>query len=546
MTSQNSFTPAVPEMRHSPPTVPDSGTLRVLFRLLGEFRFAYLGVVIVSSVLSGIEGILQPLLVKFIFDEAVIKGDFRQFVMLTGAYVGLGLFINLSRTGTSLWSKSLENRIVKSMSGRILQSYYRKEYATVLQNGHGYFINRIYGDLREGVIPLLTLIQSTVNQTVLLVSFSIVLIYLQWQAFLLLAALIPISAAVGARLGKRIKALTSEEREQEGAVLSILSKALGAFRMVNVFGLLSRTVRTYDRRLDDYLSTNYKRYKVTRVFQALNDSTMVISDFLSMFVGALFVLRGALSFGGYLAFVNTFWRAVTTLMQLFNRLADFHAFGVITKRVASSLSAPSTRYYETGRAPALEKVCFSYGGTPILQDFSLRLSAGERVVLVGPNGSGKTTLANILSGYLAPSQGEVVLPEKINSITLPLLFPPLKVKDLITDTDLLSAFKLQDQEVLDAFAEELSAGQQQKLALSMALSQEADLYVLDEPLANLDQESRDTAMSLILERTRGKTLVLVMHGSAEYHKFFDRVVRIDLLSESEDQATSALAAGLAV
>ena len=82
--------------------------------------------------------------------------------------------------------------------------------------------------------------------------------------------------------------------------------------------------------------------------------------------------------------------------------------------------------------------------------------------------------------------------------------------------------------MLEAFADELSAGQQQKLAISLALSQEADLYVIDEPLANLDPESRDTAINLILERTKEKTLVLVMHGSEEYHKLFDRVIRIDV------------------
>src|SRR5262249_17991532 len=145
----------------------------------------------------------------------------------------------------------------------------------------------------------------------------------------------------------------------------------------------------------------------------------------------------------------TFWRAVTTLMQLFNQLTSFHAYGVITRRVASSLSSSLTKYYQKGGSPAVHNVEFSYGDTPpILQDFSLQLSPGERVVIVGPNGCGKTTLANILSGYLAPSQGEVVLPERISSVTLPISFPPLKVKDLISDIHLLSAFRLHDQTVL--------------------------------------------------------------------------------------------------
>lgn len=498
--------------------------------MLGGFRFEYVCLALLSSLLSATEGILHPLLIKSIFDEIAAKRGFNKFVVLVVSYLALGLFINFGVTVAALWSKSFENRLVQTTSRRLLESYYEKEYASVLQHGYGYFINRVYGDVREGLVPLVSLVQTTIKQGVLLVSLLLVLLYLSWQAFLFLVAIIPISSAVGALLGRRIKALTSQERDQEGAVLTILNKALGAFRMVKAFNLLPRTAPAIDDRLGEYLSTSYRRYKVTRVFQTLNDLTMVISDFLSMFVGALFVLRGALTFGGYLAFVNTFWRAVTTLMQLFNRMADFHTFGAITGRIASFLTPPPGAHYGKGNSPSVSNLGFSYDGKPVLKDFSLQLSAGEQVVVVGPNGSGKTTLANILSGYLTPSQGDMVLPERISSVTLPISFPPLKVKDLVSDTALLSAFRLQDQAVLEAFADELSAGQQQKLALSLALSQEADLYVIDEPLANLDPESRDTAINLILERTKEKTLVLVMHGSEQYHKLFDRVIRMDTVS----------------
>jgi ATP-binding cassette subfamily B protein len=468
-------------------------------------------------------------LIKFIFDEVVLQGSFDKFVLLVVGYLALGLFMNFGYTAASLWSKSLENRLVKTTSRKLLEAYYEKEYATILQNGYGYFINRIYGDLREGLVPLLNLIVTTIKQSVLLLALLLVLIYLSWQAFVLLVVIIPVSSVIGTLLGRRIKALTSQEREQEGGLQTILSKVLGAFRLVRVFNLRSVTLPVFENRLGEYLSTSYKRYRVTRVFQTLNDLTMVISDFLSMFVGALFVLRGALTFGGYLAFVNTFWRAVTTLMQIFNRVPEFHTHGVIIQRIASFLATPNSVYYGRG-ATAVKQLGFSYDGKSILQDVSLQFSPGEKVIIVGANGSGKTTLANILSGYLAPSSGETVLPERISSVTLPISFPPLKVKTLVSDVSLLSAFELGDEAILDAFADELSAGQQQKLALALALSTEADLYIIDEPLANLDPESRDTAINLILERTENKTLILVMHGSEQYHTLVDRVIRLDRIS----------------
>ena len=506
-----------------------ANSLRVFFKLLGGFRAEYGGLILVSSILAATEGILQPLLIKSIFDEVVLQRGFDKFVILVVSYLALGLFMNFGYTASSLWSKSLENRLVKTMSRRMLEAYYEKEYATILQNGYGYFINRIYGDLREGLVPLLNLIVTTIKQAVLLLALLLVLIYLSWQAFAFLVVIIPISSVIGTLLGRRIKALTSQEREQEGGLQSILSKVLGAFRLVRVFNLRSVTLPVFESRLGEYLSTSYKRYRVTRVFQTLNDLTMVISDFLSMFVGALFVLRGSLTFGGYLAFVNTFWRAVTTLMQIFNRVPEFHTHGVIIQRIASFLTTPGSVYYSKG-GTAVNKIGFSYDGKSVLQDVSLQFSTGEKVIIVGANGSGKTTLANILSGYLAPSNGEIVLPERISSVTLPISFPPLKVKTLVSDVTLLSAFELGDEAILEAFADELSAGQQQKLALALALSTEADLYIIDEPLANLDPESRDIAINLILERTKNKTLILVMHGSEQYHKLVDRVIRLDRIS----------------
>ena len=507
-------------------------SLRVLFELLGRFRLEYGGILFVSSLLAATEGIFHPLLIKSIFDEVVARGSFNRFLILIVSYLALGICMNFGGTAAALWAKSLENRLVKTVNRRLLESYYEKDYASVLQNGYGYFINRIYGDLREGLVPLLSLIQTTIKQVVLLVSLLLVLIYLSWQAFFLLVAIIPISSAIGVFLGRRVKTLTAHEREQEGAVQTILNKALGAFRIVKTFNLISLTAPAVDRRLGDYLATSYRRHRLTKVFEGLNDLTMVTSDFLSMFVGALFVLRGALTFGGFLAFVNTFWRAVTTLMQLFNRMAEFQTYGVITQRIGSFLSTRAEQSHRLGSFPSAANLDFAYNGKPILKNFSLQLAPGERVVVVGPNGSGKTTLANILSGYLAPSDGDMALPERISSVTLPISLPPLKVKNLVSDRALLATFNLDDQSLLEAFADELSAGQQQKLALALALSKEADLYIIDEPLANLDPESRGTAIELILERTKDKNLVLIMHGSEEYHKLLDRVIRIEPVTVS--------------
>src|SRR6185436_7901441 len=131
--------------------------LKLFFELLGRVRLEFACLLLVSSLLAATEGILHPLLIKSIFDEVVAQHGFNRFLFLVISYLALGLVMNVGATAAALWTKSLENRLVKTISRQLLEAYYQKEYASVLQNGYGYFVNRIYGDLREGFVPLLTL-----------------------------------------------------------------------------------------------------------------------------------------------------------------------------------------------------------------------------------------------------------------------------------------------------------------------------------------------------------------------------------------------------
>jgi ATP-binding cassette subfamily B protein len=139
-------------------------------RLLNGFGLEFLATVLVLSLLSAAEGVLHPLLIKNIFDEGVLRSDFGKFLTFAVAYLAFGLVANVAGAATAMWARSLENRIVATTSRDLLGAYYAKEYESVLLNGHGYFINRIYGDVQEGFVPLLRLIQSATSQVLLVIA----------------------------------------------------------------------------------------------------------------------------------------------------------------------------------------------------------------------------------------------------------------------------------------------------------------------------------------------------------------------------------------
>jgi ATP-binding cassette subfamily B protein len=520
--------------------------IRSFLFLLGHLRGQYLAVAATTAAFGGIGGLMHPLLIRAIFDEAARREDFSRFLVLTAAYLALCLFTNAGNYCCSLWQQRVDNRIVERVGTSMLTAYYGRSYSEVVQKGSGYYVARIRSDVKDGVVPMLSAARTTLTQLVTFVALISALLIISWQAFLVLAAIIPIATTVSVLVGRRIRELTSVERDKEAELVSLLTKAVGAFKMVCTFGLAPKAVEAHDRSLRDVLASTYQRYKVVRTLQGASDLTMVISDVCSIFVGALFVFRQQMTLGSFIAFMNAFWRSATTLIGIFKNLAEMHSYGVIVVRVAEFIEGVGKESASgVVEAPGLlaASIGFSYGATPVFSGFTMALAPAERALVIGDNGTGKTTLANVLAGYFEPTTGRLLRATRTSAITLPLQFPPLKVRDLGVDISLLARLGIDSELQLDSQADELSAGQQQKVALAMALSKDADLYILDEPVANLDTGSREIAMEAIFARTHGRMLVMIMHGAEAYRSRFDHVHELGRTMWLTEQTETAVVQG---
>lgn len=189
----------------------------------------------------------------------------------------------------------------------------------------------------------------------------------------------------------------------------------------------------------------------------------------------------------------------------------------------------------------LDDVNVSFGDTDVLRDVSLTLdlAQGERVLLVGPNGCGKSTLAHVLAGLLPPTDGHADVPplHRVSALLSPFFFAPGTVDDhvagLSTSDAAQAHFEAMAREfrVLDPLdaagaLDDLSQGERQKTQILMTLMKDADLYVFDEPLVNVDVQSKDDIMDRIFDATHGAGLVMVLHGDERFYDRFDRVIDV--------------------
>lgn len=188
----------------------------------------------------------------------------------------------------------------------------------------------------------------------------------------------------------------------------------------------------------------------------------------------------------------------------------------------------------------LENVSFTYGNMKVLDNITIEVRRGERVVIVGPSGCGKTTLLNLLTGYLQPASGRVKVTSSVRTVFQQGgLFPWLTVaenvgiglrhmKDIVRrDAEIQDLINLVNLKGFEKYyPHELSGGMKQRVELARVLAGTSDIIFMDEPFSSLDYLSRmEIRKELIrLLDKRPKTLVMVTHDIDEAVQIADRII----------------------
>jgi ATP-binding cassette subfamily F protein uup len=197
----------------------------------------------------------------------------------------------------------------------------------------------------------------------------------------------------------------------------------------------------------------------------------------------------------------------------------------------------------------------AFGDKPILANFDLRVLRGDRVAFVGPNGVGKTTLLKMLTGEIAPDEGQVILGTNLQIAvfdqTRAQLDPDASLWDNMTTDPAMRVSGQQDQVMvrgtprhvvgylkdflfderqMRAPVRSLSGGEKARLLLARIMARESNLLILDEPTNDLDVETLDLLQDILGDYDG--TVLLVSHD----RDFIDRVATTTIAMEGDGRA----------
>ena len=202
----------------------------------------------------------------------------------------------------------------------------------------------------------------------------------------------------------------------------------------------------------------------------------------------------------------------------------------------------------------VEKITKSYGFQKAVDNISFKVNQGEIVGFLGPNGAGKTTTMKIITCYMPPNEGDVIIggvsvlenPEEVKKHIgylpeanplykdMPVIdylkfvaeiqgVPPGKIRERILEMVKICGLKNEKHKKIS----ELSKGYQQRVGLAQALIHDPEVLILDEPTSGLDPNQIVEIRDLIRKIGREKTVILCSHILAEVEATCDRILIIN-------------------
>lgn len=208
----------------------------------------------------------------------------------------------------------------------------------------------------------------------------------------------------------------------------------------------------------------------------------------------------------------------------------------------------------TRTALEVKNLTVSYGTKPVLLDISFKAPKGSMIGIIGPNGSGKSTLLKSILGFIEPDFGEVkVFDAPLSEAKGRVAYVPQRgavdwdFPITVEQVAMMGRYReiswwkdpgREDRELVSRSLEmvkmedfrkrqigQLSGGQQQRVFMARALTQGADLLLLDEPFAGVDAATERAILDVLGEAKRkGQTLLVVHHDLATAAEYFDLII----------------------
>ena len=516
--------------------------MKKLMFILGKYKFRFIFFSLVAFINDSATAIINPLLIKILIDKGVVAGNIHFFINFSILLIAILTVWSFGMLWYTLSFRKLKNTVIKHIALKQLKTYFNLPYNEIIKNDTGYYLSRIYDESSAGVELTLTTYSELFTFVSTFIGSLAVAFYLSWKITLILIVIIPPIYWLSQKFGSKITEKSKKEKQEEAKVRNLFGRLIDAYKNIkifNLFGIIDEKVNEY---FDRYLSVFYSRFRTSNFFSTYSGMLLGYQEYVILLAAGYEVMQGNMTIGGLMAYMNAFNMVIRNALSIAKTIPALSKIeGDIDRLIEFREIGNKEEEIKRGEYDHIDlnKVKFAYDSQKtIFKNLNFEARKGEKVLVTGDNGSGKSTFIHILLNLLHPLKGkaESYPIERISALTLPFYFIPGTLKENVNYENLsterkelfkklINDFGLNDYEKKDPSS--LSTGEKQKCAIIMTLMKDADLYIFDEPTANVDQKSKDIIMDRIFKYTDGKALIVVLHGEEKYYDKFDHIFNLE-------------------
>lgn len=504
----------------------------------------------------------KPLVLAFLFSTIAsivavrvqfLKGDVLDYALTnnrdnTLKYgLLLGLFIILEIGFYYLYDLSKGRFIVNSIKGvrfDYFTSLLSKAYPEFLKKKHGEYIARFTNQMELienqyfSIIPLLAEI------LIKIVTVSIFLFILDFRLAIVTLILLTTPLYIPKLVEKKLERAQEKFVHQFENHINKVSDWLSGFEVIKNFSVEQIIKEKFKASNDLTMEKNLRKKEMGYLTRTISAFLSYFSHFIILVFAAYLVLVGDFTAGNFFVAVGMIDQLSYPIISLSYFIQDLISVRPVNKSILESIhEKPMTQgSIDIDKRDfsdiELDGITFSYGEEePILNNLNLQFSDNKRYLLKGPSGSGKTTSMNLLLDYFKPDEGSV----KINQVNVSeiknlnelitvmrqdsILFQDTLRHNItmyqdISDERLIATLRdvglanYGSSEKLNGLVDEkgtnFSGGEKRRITLARSLLRETPVLILDEPLANLDEENAKAIESLIL-KIKDRTVIIISH-----------------------------------
>jgi ATP-binding cassette subfamily B protein len=540
------------------PEPPQTGQSETPFR---EYRRALvyvlpywrrLALVLVISLFSTLLGLAQPYIAKLLIDEALLRRSLRALIIVAVLMVAvtvLGFVLNIL---ASYRYVAVSASVLFDMRLSVYEHLQKLSPRFYARTRLGEIVSRINNDVGEVQrVAADTLLALVANAAFLAGSVAIML-WLNWQLFLLSVALVPLSVVALRHYQRRLTGQVRTLRERSADIGSFLIETLMGMRLIATSAAEAHEVERFRERNRGFIDALLKMQMTSYLAGAMPGTILTLSTAAVFLYGGNLVIDGEMTVGSLVAFLAYHLRLLSPVQSLMSLYTNLATARVSLGRVFELLDAPVEVNERADAEPVVDargriefdRVTLRHDrDNAVLHEVSFEIPAGTVCAIVGPSGVGKSTIADLILRFYDPQSGAVRLDGRdLRDLRLgdlrrtialvdqsPFLFNASIAENIAyarPEASREAVVAAARAAAIHDFIESLpggydtqvgerglalSAGERQRIAIARAILRQPAVILLDEPTAALDPANEHAIASTLPSLLKNQTMIIITH-----------------------------------